>query len=662
MKSVTILPLTGLPDPLLSYAWPDGWPDPLPGMRVRIPLGKREVAGFVWESPQTQPQRNFVLKSPLELLERDPLLPSFLMPVYQFSAWFYRLPLGLLVRNTLPVQLTRPVRFPDKYLLPILSSRDTDIREVDLFPLTEDQKTVFDTWKSGLSQGFHVTVLKGVTGSGKTRVYQEMVRNTLAKNQQVLILTPEIGLVPQLESSFSPLVKDIAVVHSKIPPGKRLSTWLSVRRGEVTLVIGPRSAFFSPLERLGLIIVDEEHDSAYQAWEGLSFNVRNLALKLAQERGIPVVLGSATPLAESIHFTRNSRYSLLSLPRRIHGLSLPPIHLTPPSPKDTFLPAPLIHEIEENINRDEQTVILLNRRGYAPVLRCLSCGGCATCQKCSVRMVLHKNPYRQLVCHLCGYRAEPRNLCPDCGGTFLSEEGLATQKVEDRLKILFPEARIERLDQDSRDSRRKSIADFNDGEGNILVGTQMIAKGHDFRNVSLGIALETDQAMALPDYRNEERVFQLVLQLAGRVGRHKEGGRVHIVTRSPDIPFYQFLKRYDQEGFIDHVLRERQVWGYPPFGRIALLTVSSRSEKTLLDVLPVLEPIKSSGANSSCSIMGPVPAPVYKANLYFRYQYLIKSPSVEHIHSILDAFQKEMKPLRGVRAEWSVDPPDLLSF
>ncbi len=663
MKSVTIVPLTGLPDPFLTYAWPDNEPDLLPGTRVRIPLGKREIVGIAWDAVPQLPKKNFSLKPVLEVLDPYPVLPSFLHPIYQFSSWFYRLPLGLLLHNTLPQRFSKTLSFSEKSQKAATVSSSAIRKATDLPTMTDDQKAVYQEWEAEHANRFSITLLRGVTGSGKTRIYQEMVGRTLSHGRQILLLTPEIGLIPQLEEAFSGLVPQMGIIHSQISPMKRLSSWLSILRGNVPLVVGPRSAFFAPLEKLGLIIVDEEHDSAYQAWEGLSFNVRNLALKYAQLRQIPVVLGSATPLAESLYYAGSHRYTLLNLPRRIHGHPLPTITLVPPSRKDKIFPSSLLEEIGENLKREEQTLILLNRRGYAPILRCLSCRNFLMCKKCSVRLVLHKKPFRQLVCHLCASRSSPPDHCSDCGGNLLSEEGLATQKAEDFLTRLFPQARVIRLDQDSRSRNLKSLVPISEIDGNILIGTQMIAKGHDFRNVSLGIVLETDQAMSLPDYRSEERVFQLVLQLAGRVGRHKKGGRVHLVTGQPDLPLYQYLKNYDQDGFIRHVLKERKSFGYPPFGRIALLTISSRNEKSLLDTVASLDPIWRSGENTEGVIlMGPVPAPVYKAKMYYRYQYLIKSSSIEKVHLAIDFFQKHLSLIRGIRVGWSVDPPDLLSF
>ncbi|AFS54528.1 replication restart helicase PriA [Leptospirillum ferriphilum] len=661
MKSVTIVPMTGLPEPFLTYSWTETDRTPIPGTRVRIPLGKREIVGFIWNATPPSPQKKLTLKPVLEILDSYPVLPPCLHPIYEFSSWFYRLPLGLLLRNTLPQPLAKPLPLSSKIqqAAPSPPSRATS----DLPPMTDDQKQVFLEWEAKQADQFSITVLRGVTGSGKTRLYQEMAKHTFSRDRQVLLLTPEIGLVPQLEEAFSGLVPRIGVIHSQITPMKRLSSWMSILRGEMSLVVGPRSAFFSPLTHLGLIIVDEEHDSAYQAWEGLSFNVRNLALKYAQLRQIPVVLGSATPLAESLYYAGSHRYTLLSLPRRIHGSSLPEITLTAPSRKEKIFPSSLLGEIDQTLKDGEQTVILLNRRGYAPLLQCLTCKNVLMCKKCSVRLVLHKKPTRQLVCHLCASRFNPPDHCSECGGTFLSEDGLATQKAEDLLSFHFPNARVIRLDQDTRSREHSSRTPFSETEADILIGTQMIAKGHDFRRVTLGIVLEMDQALSLPDYRSEERVFQLVLQLAGRVGRHRPGGRVHLVTAKPDLPLYQYLKNYDQDGFIQHVLRERKAFGYPPFGRIALLTLSSKDEKTLLEIVSSLDRLWRAGHDTEgVSLLGPVPAPVYKAKLYYRYQYLIKSSSIEKIHSAIDFFQKQLAPVRGAHVGWAVDPPDLLSF
>ncbi|MHB8421882.1 MAG: replication restart helicase PriA [Leptospirales bacterium] len=665
MIPVNILPLTGLPQPFLTYNLPENTPEPAPGTRVRIPLGNREVAGLVWNKEIQSPQSGFILKPVSEILDSFPLMPPELFPILSFTSWFYRIPLGLVLRWALPPSTTKPEPLPRRYKNLSESMISKQALLDHLSPtLTDDQSQALNTWRD-LSRkgGFSATVLRGVTGSGKTRLYQEMVRDTINQGKQALILTPEIALVPQMEQAFSGIVDGIATIHSQISPSQRLKTWISILNGEKSLVIGPRSSFFAPLKRLGLIIVDEEHDPAYQSYEGLAFNVRNLAIKHSQSLGIPIVLGSATPLAESFYYSQTGRYHSLHLPNRVHGQPLPPILLARQTRSDLFIPPAITNEIAMNLGRGEQTIILLNRRGYAPFLRCISCGFSVSCKRCSVHMVLHKKPNRLLVCHTCGDRSSPPGQCPQCGGNLLAEDGLATQKAEEWLISKFPGSRIERMDQDRTGPKTNALERFQRGEGDILIGTQMIAKGHDFKNVTLGIVLEADRAMSLPDYRGEERAFQLVLQLAGRVGRHKDGGRVYIVTRAPELPFYTFLSRYDWEGFLKKTLKERQGLHYPPFGRMAILTVSDRSESKLIDSLQKasLERLSLPG-NPPFNIMGPIPAPIYKARLLYRFQYLIKAPSIETIHAILNVSQQTFAPFKGVRVDWAVDPPDLLSF
>lgn len=665
MIPVNILPLTGLPSPFLTYSWSESFPEPIPGTRIRIPLGNREVAGLVWTQETISPQSGFSLKPVLEILDPFPLMPQELFPILSFTSWFYRIPLGLVLRWALPPSTTKPVPIPKRYrnLLPNLP-KEVILHEYPSLTLTDDQSQTLNRWRTLIRQGgFSASVLRGVTGSGKTRLYQEMVTDTILQGKQALILTPEIALVPQMEQSFSDLVDGIATIHSQISPSKRLKSWISILNGEKSLVIGPRSSFFAPLKRLGLIIVDEEHDPAYQSYEGLAFNVRNLAIKHAQNLGIPIVLGSATPLAESFYYSQTGRYHSLHLPKRVHGQPLPPILLSRQTRNDLFVPLAITEEVRTNLERGEQTIILLNRRGYAPFLRCISCGFSVSCKRCSVHMVLHKKPNRLLVCHTCGDRSAPPAQCPQCGGNLLAEDGLATQKAEEWLHSKFPGSRIERMDQDRNVSKTNALVEFQRGEGDILIGTQMIAKGHDFKKVTLGIVLEADRAMSLPDYRGEERAFQLVLQLAGRVGRHQGGGRVYVVTKIPDLPFYTFLSGYDWEGFLKKTLKERKALSYPPFGRMVLLTVSARSETQLIDSLQKasLEHLLLPG-NPPFTIMGPVPAPIYKARLLYRFQYLVKAPSIETIHAILNEVQQTLAPLKGIRVDWAVDPPDLLSF
>ncbi len=665
MTAVTILPLTGLPTPFLTYKWPKELGEPTPGTRVKIPMGNRELTGLVWTQNSVAPPSGFLLKPVLEVLDHFPLMPPELFPILSFTSWFYKIPLGLVVRGALPPSTTKPVPLPKRFQdLPATTKIESPRLVKNLPKLTDDQTEAIEAWRSLIQKGeFSATVLQGVTGSGKTRLYQEMVMDTLSKGKQALILTPEIALVPQMEQSFLDLIEGVSTIHSQISPSKRLASWISILTGNTSLVIGPRSSFFAPLTRLGLIIVDEEHDPAYQSYEGLAFNVRNLAIKQGQNLKIPVVLGSATPLAESHYYVHTGKYHSLTLPRRVHGQPLPPILLTRQTRSDLFIPPNVSDEIKAAIDRGDQTIILLNRRGYAPLLKCVSCGFSVSCRRCSVHMVLHKNPDRLLVCHTCGDRLPPPGQCPQCGGHLMAEEGLATQKAEEWLHNRFPGSKIERMDQDRTKQRENTFGAFQKGGGDILIGTQMIAKGHDFKNVTLGIVLETDRSMSLPDYRGEERAFQLVLQLAGRVGRHRNGGRVHVVTRNPELPFFTFLTRYDWKGFLQKTLKERQSLGYPPFGRMALLTISGRSESQLIDSLRrvSLEKISFQGTGPF-TIMGPIPAPIYRARLFYRFQYLVKAPSIETIHCVLDRALQSFSPIKGLRVDWAVDPPDLLSF
>jgi primosomal protein N' (replication factor Y) len=496
-----------------------------------------------------------------------------------------------------------------------------------------------------------------VTGSGKTRLYQEMVRSILSEGGSVLVLTPEIGLVPPLLAAMLRISPRAEGVHSGQTPAYRARTFARILSGKVPVVVGPRSALFSPLPNLGLIIVDEEHDPSYQAHEGLSFNARNIALRRAQDLKIPIVLGSATPLSDTLFYVSSGRYRALRLPERIGGLSLPPISLVPASAGDDPLPGPVAERIDEALSLGGQAVVLLNRRGYVPTLLCRSCHTVLSCPSCAVKLVFHKVPDRRMICHACTSSFAVPALCPSCLSRDLELRGTATQKLEELLGHRFPKAAIVRLDADRAGSSEESLQEFREGEGDILVGTQVVAKGHDLPRVTYGVVLETDGMLAFPDYRASERAFGLILQLAGRVGRHREGGHVDIVTRDPGNPILVWAKSYNQKSFYSHILEERKLLGYPPFARLASVILSSASEEPIREALAEKEPFGRFPQGDG--IYGPVPGLPPKLKNRYRAQIVIKAPSIRTVHERLERIRSYYKARGKILVEWQIDPFDL---
>ena len=656
-SQLNILPLEPLESPFLTYRLPEGRERPGSGTRVIVPLGRRLVTGLVW--PASGPPWEGETREIADLPDPRPVLPPFLFSLLEFGSWYYRVPLGALVRSALPPSLSATRALSSRFWKEWEKERPSFLSPLpSLPPLSPDQLRAFEEWDQVRSRGgFSPFLLEGITGSGKTRLYQEMARKVIEEGKRVLLLTPEIGLVGPLLSSMEQISPDTVSLHSRQTPAARARGWARILSGNASVVVGPRSALFAPLPDLGLVIVDEEHDPSYQAYEGLSFNARNLAIKRAQEADVPVVLGSATPLSDSLFHAGAGRYYPLRLPRRIGGFSLPPIELVVPSIGPSPLPDEVREALAKTLSRHEQAVILLNRRGYVPTLLCRDCHTHVTCPSCAVRLVLHKVPERRMICHFCAASYAVPSLCPSCRGRNLDLRGIATQRLEEELRSFFPETRILRLDQDQKEDAWEKIGRFREGEGEILIGTQVVAKGHDLPGVTLGVVLEADGMLAFPDYRASERAFGLWIQLAGRVGRHRTGGRVMLVTREPENPIFGWAKNYDTRSFHEGLLEERKLLGYPPYCRLASIILSSASEDVIREVLSEPSPFGSHPPGNG--IYGPIPALPPRLKNRYRAQILIKAPTVREVHERLSLIRHHYRPGKKILVEWQIDPSDL---
>ncbi|MFU1948453.1 primosomal protein N', partial [Bordetella avium] len=522
----------------------------------------------------------------------------------------------------------------------------------------------------GAIAGFKPLLLHGVTGSGKTEVYLHAAQTVLAAGKQVLLMVPEINLTPQLEAALRARLESLvgqdglAVLHSGLSDGERLQAWARVQRGQARMLLGTRMAIFAPLPDLGLIVVDEEHDTSYKQQDGLRYSARDLAVWRAHDRKIPVVLGSATPSLESWHHAQRGHYLLLTLANRARAAELPQIRLvdTRRLPLKHGLSPQLIDAITERLARGEQALVFLNRRGYAPVLHCASCGWMTHCPRCSACTVLHRTGGYRLHCHHCGYQGPVPRACPDCGDQDLQPMGRGTQRVEEHLAELFPEARIARIDADS--TRRKGsaqalFASVHAGEVDILVGTQMVAKGHDFSRLGLVGVLNADSMLFSQDFRAPERLFAQLMQVAGRAGRHTGGGEVLIQTAYPEQPVYQALLRHDYAGFARHSLEEREVTGMPPFAYQALLTAEARE---VAQALAFLQSARDAGAalNETITLYDPVPLRIVRVANVERAQLLVESASRPALQAFLPYWMDTIAAL-ATRVRWQleVDPLDI---
>ena len=535
--------------------------------------------------------------------------------------------------------------------------------------LNAAQQTAVEALQAKLD-GFSVSLLEGVTGSGKTEVYLRAIEPVLARGRQALVLVPEIGLTPQLLDRFqSRLNARLAVFHSGLTDRERLNAWLLARDGVARVVLGTRSAVFTPLPELGLIIIDEEHDPSFKQQDGFRYNARDLAIVRAQQHGVPIVLGSATPSLESVYNARRGRYQHLSLPERV-GAALPPkIEVLDVRHKflNEGLSEALLARVERHLARSEQVLLFLNRRGFAPTLICHECGWSGNCNNCDAHLTLHLRRQR-LICHHCGAEQPVPTPCPACGSVDLRPLGLGTERIEQVLTERFPDARLARIDRDS--TRRKGslqglLEEIRQGQRQLLIGTQMLAKGHHFPNVTLVGIIDADQGLFSADFRASERLAQLILQVAGRAGRADRPGTVLIQTHHPDHPLLQTLINGGYDAFAQAALAEREQAALPPFTHHALLRAEAPDAEAPLQFLQ--DALAAAGAaadpdQSGVELLGPVPAPMERRAGRYRSQLLLQSGERAALRRFLEPWLTALEGLKSARkVRWSldVDPLDL---
>lgn len=526
--------------------------------------------------------------------------------------------------------------------------------------LNPEQAAVIDSFAS-VSACFSATLLLGITGSGKTEVYLRLTAQQLEQGRQVLVLVPEINLTPQLEARFQSRFPDVPVVslHSSLNDSERLQHWLLAQCGEARIVLGTRLSVFTPMPELGLIIVDEEHDSSFKQQDGLRYSARDMAAARAKQLDIPILLGSATPALESYHNARTGRYRLLRLTRRAaEEAQLPAIRcvdMRSEKPQDG-LSAPLLHALAENLEHGRQSLVFINRRGYAPVLMCNQCGWLAPCPRCTSRLVVHLLE-RRLRCHHCGHEERIPRACPGCGNPDLAPLGQGTQRLEEALAQHFPSARILRIDRDStrrKHALRDMLQEVHDERVDILVGTQILAKGHDFKRLTLVGALNVDGALYSADFRAAERLFAQLMQVAGRAGRAAESGTVLIQTQFPDHPLFEALRHQDYEAFATAQLAERKQAGFPPFCHQALLRAEATHLETALAFLRQAKRMATPIA-TAVTLYDPVPAAMARLAGRERAQLLVQADTRRALQTFLRHWNAELQAIKARQVRWSLD-------
>ncbi len=526
--------------------------------------------------------------------------------------------------------------------------------------------------------GPSVFLLHGVTGSGKTEVYLQALAHALAQGRGAIVLVPEISLTPQTVERFKSRFQHganrtmVAVLHSHLSAGERHDEWQKIRQGRARIVIGARSAVFAPVERLGLIVVDEEHEASYKQGEAPRYHARDVAVVRAAREGAVVVLGSATPSMESYHHARSGKYRLLELPHRADAAKLPVVRVVDMRTEARKQKGPpvfshLLHEaILQRLERREQTMLFLNRRGYSTSLQCPLCGYVAGCPNCSVSLTYHRQRQR-LCCHVCGHEEAVPSECPDpkCRNPGIRYAGLGTERLEEALARQFAKARVARMDSDTlqrKSDYRRVLTDFRSGRIDILVGTQMIAKGLHFPNVTLVGIVYADLGLHLPDFRAGERTFQLLTQVSGRAGRGDIEGEVIVQAFTPFHPAIQYARRHDYLGFYDQEIEFRQALGYPPFARVALVTLRGRNEEKVQfsadHVRKELERVLVGFRD--LIIAGPGPAPLARAETFYRYQVMLRTRAMSRLASMLDPWVQGLTLPEDIRLSLDIDPVDLL--
>jgi primosomal protein N' (replication factor Y) len=643
------------------------------GTLVRVPLGARTVTGVVW-GPGAQPDR--VLKPVAEVMQALPPLPEAWQQLVAFAAGYYQRSVGELALSILPPELRRldgaqvARRVARLKLGPGVEAAQAAGPAERPQPSAE-QQAALAAWQA---DPLRPALLHGATGSGKTEVYLRAAEQALDAGRQVLMLVPEINLTPQLERRLRERFPGRVLVaqHSALTPAQRLRAWLLAHLGHADIVLGTRLAVFTPLPRPGLVIVDEEHDPSFKQQEGARYSARDLAVVRARLEQVPVVLGSATPSLEAWQRCRQGRWQRLAMPSRIGGGAMPQLRVLDmgrlPRPAAGAAPPVLAPELQQAIQgriaRGEQSLLLLNRRGYAPVLHCGACAWKSQCPHCSAWRVFHKAD-RTLRCHHCGLAEPVPRACPECGNLDLAPVGRGTEKLEEQLQALLPGARIARIDADSTrasGSLEAQLAAVHAGEVDVLVGTQMVTKGHDFRRMTLVAAVNPDGALFASDFRAPERLFALLMQAAGRAGRDAAaaaGSQMWVQTWHPAHPVFQALRSYDYAAFAERQLEERRTAGLPPFSHLALLRAEARTVQAATDFLhAAAEAARALPEGAGVAVYAPVPPPVARVADVERVQMLVEGASRPGLQGFLAAWLPGVHTLRAAHRgvlRWAVD-------
>ncbi len=655
-----------------------------PGTLVEVPLRTTSVPGVVVETG-TQ-ELAFVVRPITRLAPDDARVPAEWIELLRWISSYYLTPLPLVLQAALPKTATHFLFHPPKRVVKrrkvVTSTSDagTDSRSLDQAPAhittqvpTAPQQEAIARVAASLDAGdFKTFLLHGITGSGKTLVYLHLAKRALDAGKRVLVLLPEIALTPQTIGRFEAFLgRPVPAFHSGLSDPARRELWKQLFAGDADIVVGARSAALAPLENLGLIIVDEEHDGSYkQSDPAPRYHARDLALYRGRQSQCPVVLGSATPSLESYQAAQAGRYELIELKERATAAPLPDVKLVDMRAQlglqgNQLLSIPLRDAVQQALDAGGQAILFLNRRGYTPRRVCNACGEPRTCPYCAVSLVYHRST-QELMCHYCGYTAGPDSACEQCGGTVFTDAGKGVEKVEENLNAIFPGVPIGRLDRDTtakQGETERILEEFRQGETRILLGTQMVAKGHDFPKVSVVGVLDADAGLEFADFRAGERAFQLITQVAGRAGRHAGGGAVWLQTFRPESPLLNHALTHDYTGFFRNEIGTRRELGYPPFRRLLLCEMQGAKEE---DVRRAMERfaviLRELAPQAHADLLGPAYAALKRIRNAWRLHVLIKGDFPNQLQWLAETAQSRMTPElpKGVKLRMDRDPVSLL--
>lgn len=633
------------------------------GVRVLAPFKRGEKVGIVIntvvssQGAEVRSNKAIILKPIEAVLDDEPLIPASLLKLIQWVGQYYMSASGLALKNAVPSAF-----FTGKKAGKTRITYDEEIKKEKKFDLTAEQDSATKEINKA-DEG--VFLLHGVTGSGKTEIYINAIK-ALPEDKEAIVLVPEIAITSQMIDRFRSRFGDkVVFYHSGLSTGERITQWEKMKNGEVKVVIGVRSAVFAPLKNLGLIVIDEEQEASYKQFEGLRYNARDTALARAQLEKIKVILGSATPSMEAYYTAKKGKFIYIELKDRIEKRPLPDVEIIDMTKADkhTFsFSTRLLEALKKNITDGYQSLIMLNRRGYSPFFICTDCGYTYKCPSCSITLIYHKDT-NTLNCHYCNSYLHPKDICPNCKGAGVKYLGTGTQRVEEDIRLLLPELSFQRMDRDTTQkklSHYRIIKQMEDKKIDVLLGTQMVAKGHDFPDVTLSAVIAADIALNMPDFRTAERAFQLFTQLAGRAGRGEVPGKAYIQTYEPEHYVFEYVLKHDYNSFYKKEIELRRELSYPPFSKLLRIILNFKTKDAANKNVKVIASRIGKLNHPGIEILGPAPAPIEKIRNLWRWHIILKGKNAKALRQTAAVILEKTGDIKEMKIEVDVDPINML--